>query len=294
MKAKLGWLACSLLASGLGCSKEKSPAEAFVEGYCAEIAKCCSQANLSIDDESCRAEWAALALAGAYSAQAGGACLAEVRAQASAGKFCQSLSQSFPAACATVYGGGSKQQPGGSCRFDSDCAASSEGDVICASANIGGNFVNKCQVLVTGKAGDTPCTATRDGDTFVPYADPNASEVPAKSFVCNLADSLQCRLGTCAALVAIGAQCNVSSDCVRGAYCASGQCASRVAAGDSCAGGDTMECVDGQFCESSAKRCTAKVANGGKCTIPSNCQSNYCLNNSCAEDFTGLASYCGK
>ncbi len=294
MKANLGWLACGLLASGLGCSKEKSPEEAFVEGYCAEIAKCCSQASLSADDAACRAEWSVLAQAGSYSAQAGGACLAEVRGQASAGKFCQSLSQSFPVACIAVYGGGSgKQQPGGNCRFDSDCAASSEGDVTCARANVGGAFVNKCQVLVTGKAGDSPCTATRNGTVLEPYVDSSAIEVPAKGYVCNLADNLQCRLGTCAAPFAMGASCAVAADCVRGAYCASGKCAARVAAGESCVGGDTMECVDGQFCESSSKRCTAKVANGGKCTIPSNCQSNYCLNGTCAEDYTGLATYCG-
>jgi hypothetical protein len=293
MKAKL--VVCCVLVSGLGCSKDKNAAETFVDNYCAEVTKCCAGANLLADGKACRNQWALYALAGPYDAKAGGACLSEVRSQVSAGTFCKSLGRSFPATCAAVYGGGGSggKQPGDACRYDSDCATSSEGDVVCASANIAGTFVSRCQVRIRGTAGSRPCAGTQEAGGFVNYSDPNAYEVPAKAYVCNLADGIQCWYGNCVALVAVGGPCDLSNACVRSAYCHSGTCTTRIAAGSTCTGGDSAECADGNFCDSSSKQCTGKVANGGRCTDSAMCQSAYCLNNSCAEDQSGLSSACG-
>ena len=295
MKAKLGWLVCVALASSLGCGEEKSAEEAFVDSYCAEVSRCCAQAYLPTDGRGCREVWALAALGGTYSPQSGDACLAEVRSQAGAGTFCKNVSEGTPSACDVVYGASSgMKQPGESCALDSDCAGSSDGDVICASANIQGSFVSKCQVLVAGKSGDSPCAGTQDGSDFEPYSDPNAFEMPSQAYVCNFADGVQCRLGTCAALVAMGGACNISPDCVRDAYCKSNACTARVATGSTCTGSDTAECIDGNYCSSGSKLCTGKVANGGACSGSTMCQSGYCLNTVCAEDYSGLTFICGS
>jgi hypothetical protein len=287
---------CSVLASGPGCGSDKSESEAFADSYCAEVTKCCAQASLRADGKACGETLAFAARGDSYSPQAGKACLAEVKSQASAGTFCKNLNQSSASACDSVYGAGSgSKQLGEDCNIDGDCAKSSDGDVTCASAYVNSTFIRKCQVLVPGKVGSTPCVGTRDGNDYLPYSDSNATDVATRGYVCNLADGVQCRLGTCAALVAVGGSCDLPSDCVRSAFCNSSTrlCAARVAVGSTCAGSSTSECVEGYYCQDTSKQCTAKVANGGSCSNSSVCQSDYCLNDFCAEDYTGLSSICG-
>jgi hypothetical protein len=296
MKAKLGLVVCLALASAQACGG-KSDSEKFAESYCAEVAKCCGLASLPTDGKACRELFVLAGMGGSYNSQAGNACLAEVKSQASAGTFCTSLDSSAASACDSVYGSSSgSKKPGETCDFDSDCATSSDGKVVCASVYVNSNFISKCQVQVPGKAGDTPCVGTQDGNVFRSYSDSNATDVASRGYVCNLADGIQCRLGTCAALVAAGGTCGLSSDCVRSAFCnfSTDLCATRVAAGGTCTGSDSSECVDGYYCTSSSKQCTAKVANGGSCTTSSMCQSDYCLNSVCADDNSGLSLICGS
>jgi hypothetical protein len=298
MKATCGVVVWLALAGSQGCGGgSKNPADEFADIYCTEVAPCCARAVLPTDGQTCHQRLASLAQGNLYNAQAGRACLADVRAQASAGTLCAALVQSsLPPACASVYGTTSSgKQPGESCSAASNCAASSEGEVACVSLPSSQDLA-KCQVRVAGKAGDTPCVGTRDGADIIPYLDNDATEIPARAFVCNIADGLRCRFGTCTKMVAADGHCSLSWDCVPSAFCdpSTSTCKPRVASGGKCVTSDPVECMDGYYCGASAGQCTAKVANGGSCNASSMCGSGYCLNQVCAEDWTGLEPLCGR
>jgi hypothetical protein len=296
------WLVLPLLAAGWACGK--SDTENFADSYCAEVAKCCGQAGLPADGQTCR-QWMAFAAAGgSYNAAAGDACLAEMRAEVGAGTFCTDFgspsSSSSPSACDSVYGSPSgNRQPGETCDFDSDCAPSSEGKVACASLYVNGAFIDKCQVQMPGQAGDTPCVGTRDGIVTTYNPPSGVTDVVPRGYICNVADGITCASGTCTALAAAGATCTFSSDCVRTAFCDYHQdtCVPRIAAGAACTGSDSSECVDGYYCPTTtAQQCIAKLANGTACTTSDMCQSDYCSNGTCQNgglDTFGLSLLCG-
>jgi hypothetical protein len=292
MKELLGLPFVLLAFSSLGCGK--SPAEQFADSYCAEIAKCCGEAGLPADGKMCH-EWMTFAtMGGSYNGSAGDACLAEMRAQVSAGIFCSSLSDSQ--ACDQVFESGSSgnKKPGESCDFDSDCALSNEGEVVCASAYVNDAFIDKCQIQIPGKAGDTPCIGTQDGDWFMSAN--NDTDVAPRGYVCDVKDGVRCEEGVCTAMAAIGERCSFSSDCVRTAYCdyAQSQCVARIPEGGTCSGGSSDECLEDFYC-SSSEQCTAKLPNGAACTSNSSCQSGSCSNGACdgGGDF-GLMLLCGS
>jgi hypothetical protein len=273
----------SILALSAACGKSDS--ENFVDTYCSEVGKCCGQAGLPSDGKTCR-QWMALGAAGgSYSSSAGDACLAEMRAQVSAGTFCTGQSTSTPSACDSVYGTGSKgtKKPGETCDFDSDCAPSSDGAVRCADLYTGDTWINKCQVRMAGKAGDSPCVGTQEGDAFLGYQASGATDIVARGYVCDTANDVSCEDGTCAALAALGASCLISTDCVRSAYCSypGDVCTTKVDVGGACTGIAGSECVDSAYCDTSAKKCVSKLANGGDCTSSTVCQSGYCSNGTC-------------
>jgi hypothetical protein len=268
---------CALVVLALGCGKSDS--EKFADAYCAEFAKCCVQAGFSGDGKICRLLFSG---GGSYDAKAGDACLAEMKAEVSAGTFCTSASSSSSSSCNSVYGsaGSGKKKPGDPCNLDSDCAASSEGKVVCANLYANGAFIDKCQVQIPGKVGDTPCVGTQDGDNLrsdnKPVVEP--TDILASGYTCNVADGIQCSAGTCVALLALGGTCTSASDCVQSAFCdfLYQKCAPRVVAGAPCGTSSDTECVDGYYCDSTAKRCTAKLANSATCTTSNACQSGYC------------------
>jgi hypothetical protein len=287
-----------LVVTAYGCSGSggKSAADEFADRYCAEVSNCCARAMLPTDGQPCH-DWLVLyAQGGAYNAEAGKACLAEVASQAGAGTLCKSLGQSTPpSACESVYVSGTgDKQPGDSCRVTGDCATSNEGEVSCAAITLNGSRIAKCQVQVSGKAGDQPCVGTQEGDDFVPYFDTDAIDVPARAYVCKVAEGDRCRFGTCTTMVAVGGDCGLTSDCVPNAFCNldTKKCTARVAADAKCTGKDTSECVDGYFCSSSTKQCTAKLANGASCSTPVMCKSDYCLNTVCDDNNRGLQDLC--
>ena len=292
-------LIMALLTVAAGCGKSDS--EKFADSYCAEVAKCCGKASMPSDGKACH-QWMAFASAGgSYNSSAGNACLADMNAQVSAGTFCTNLvASSTPSACDSVFGspGGSKQ-PGETCDFDSDCAPSSEGKVVCASLYVNSAFIDKCQVQIPGKAGDTPCVGTQDGNLTTYYQASDATDVVPRGYLCSIADGVQCKLGTCTALAAVGATCSYSSDCVRTAFCdyAKDQCVARVAAGATCTGSDSSECVAGYYCPTNPPRqCTAQVGIGAQCGSSTECQSGNCSNSTCQSgglDTFGLSLLCG-
>jgi hypothetical protein len=118
-----------LLAAACG----KSDAENFADSYCAEVAKCCTQAGLSSNGQMCHM----LFSGGSYNATAGQACLNDMKAKVAAGTFCSDNETST--ACNQVYstGASGNKKPGDTCEQNSDCASSAKGKVTCASLYTG-------------------------------------------------------------------------------------------------------------------------------------------------------------
>ena len=278
MKSRRTWLACLVLA-GAGCDSGKSDVQKFADAYCAEVAKCCVQAGMSGNGQLCHFAFTA---GGSYNAAAGEACLAEVRAEVAAGTFCTSDRAATSACDNVVTSPGGGKQPGETCDVSSDCAKSSEGEATCTQTYNGTDWVGSCQVQIPGKAGDSPCIGTQDGDVLS-YVGSGSSDVIPRGYVCNTADGLKCSSGTCVALAAVGATCSYSSDCVRTAYCdGTDHCVARVAAGATCTGSDLSECAAGTYCPTTSPRqCGAKLEIGATCGSNDMCVSANCEGSTC-------------
>jgi hypothetical protein len=278
MKTKLTLVIALPILSLLACGG-KSDAEKFADEFCGEISKCCAEKGLPSDGKTCRM---LMGMSPGYNASAGEACLAEVRAQVSAGNFCQSTS-SPQSSCSSVYSASSgDKKPGEACTNDADCAKSDEGQVVCKGTSVNGQSVEKCQIRITGKAGEA-CVGTQDGDMF--YGSGTGDEIPSRVTVCNIADGLRCDGSACVALTAVGGSCFSSNDCVRSAYCDSsqGKCATRIAIDGACAGRSYNDCVAGGYCNSTSKRCTPQLANGATCSTGDMCLSGSCSGTVCAD-----------
>jgi hypothetical protein len=293
MKSSLGLLWSLSIALSSGCSK--SDFEEFADSYCAEVAKCCSQATLPGDGEVCHELMDLLAVGQSYNSQTGDACLAEVRSQVSADTFCTGLSLSLSTTCDAVFGSYNKK-PGEGCTLPSDCAPSSSGQVTCASLNVGDNVISKCVVQIPGNAGDTPCIGTQEGSVFLSYVPSIPTDVLSQGYICNIADGMTCRDGTCVAPAPVGENCLFSTDCVRTAYCNDPQylCTPKINAGGDCTGIADLECVDSAYCDTDTLQCRAKLANGATCTSLDVCQSGYCSSGKCQDSSSSLSSICGS
>ena len=268
-----------LVATCAACNS-KSDAEKFVDDFCVEVIKCCTQVGLGSADWMCHKRMTMASAGGTYNASEGNACLAEVRAQQSAGVFCsgQKTTPSCDAVYTTVKKG--TTQPGEPCNADSDCAPSSDGDVGCASLYLDSTLVQKCQVRVQGKAGDSPCVGTKSGSAFSGRQPSGATDIAPRAFACDHADNLKCKDEACVALSEIGSSCKTSDDCVANAYCndSTGLCATLVAVGGACT---DSECAAGAYCDSNTGTCVAKVAGGKACATSDECLSDNCASGVC-------------
>lgn len=275
-----------LCAPGCGKSNAASIADAqeFVDAYCAEVVKCCNQHGLSTSGQSCKS----LMSRGTYNATAGKACLAEIDAQVASGTFCDGPGPAYNpnSPCHLVtQGPRGNVPPGGCCNKDMDCAASAEGEVICAQTVLNAVEVRKCQVQIAGKNGDTPCVGMRDRSGYVtPMGD--LTELPARGYVCDTADGLQCANGACIALTPLGGTCRFADECVPAAYCDYSQyrCAAQSALGATCPGMYDGECVAGAYCDPTTNRCTPQLPIGSTC-INDECLAGVCGNNICEPVF---------
>jgi hypothetical protein len=277
MKSWLGLLLALAVSFAAGCGKSDS--EKFADSYCAEVAKCCVAAGMSTNGQLCHLLFAG----GSYNPSAGQACLAEIKAQAAAGAKCTLDAVSSVCDAVVSSGGSGNKKPGENCQSDNDCATSSEGKVVCASAYDGSAWINKCQVQIAGKAGDTPCLGTQDGNVFSSSGSGTTTDVAASGIVCDTANGVECTSGACVALAGVGQSCSYASDCVRSAYCdASYHCLTRVAAAAACTGASADECVLGYYCpDSSPRQCTAQLALGASCSSDAMCKSGNCVDTTC-------------
>ena len=291
-----------LLAVPLACSSSSGGGKQdFVARYCAEFAPCCAKAGRPSDGAQCRAFLGAFA-SGSYDASAGDACIAEVHAQASSPTFCDNGGPSGPS-CKKVFkdpgGTGGSSAPGTPCTMDSECASSPEGKVRCASVYTAGKTIKKCQVQLPGKAGDSPCVGTIDGNVTSFGSSSSATDVAPRGYLCDLAAGVYCdeTSGACNALAPIGGDCSGSftSGCVREAYCdgTTRKCTARKPTGASC---DSFggQCVAGDTCDSTTKTCVTLLVDGAACNDGQTCASGSCVNGKCGHSSDlGLAFLCG-
>ncbi len=194
-------------------------------------------------------------------------------------------------------------QPGGSCKFDSDCAPAAGGGASCLGGGFaadGGFGGEQCIQTTTGTSGQGPCIGTINGSaTETSWS--GTSAPPAHAYVCNVASGLTCNSTTqqCSPQVGTGQPCSQDNDCVAADYCdfsgSSGStCAPRLADGSSCAMSFSA-CMTTSYCNSTTQTCQPALPNGAACGSGNStpCQSGICVNNKCgASSSAGLALFC--
>ncbi len=282
--------------SGSGGSGGSADVDQFVSSYCAEFSSCCAAAGLPSDGAQCRALYGAFAPRGSYDSAKGAACLDEIRALPDK---CEATSMS-PPSCENVFAqtAGTKA-PGETCDTDSDCAPSAMGEVQCASDFVDGATIQQCQVQIPGKAGDSPCIATKSGNVTSFFG--TMDGIPESGYVCNTADGLACDGQTleCTLIPKVGEPCGsgFGGDCEAGAHCdfASDTCKAALGVGEACM--SDQDCGTSGYCDPVGKRCVARAEEGAACTKSVECESNQCTNQKCEAsglDNLGLAFVCGS
>jgi hypothetical protein len=191
----------------VACSSDKSSSNAFIEEYCSLLRPCCQPSTTGGEPGSGCVTFYSLFGAGTYDAASSDACLAEIRAHQSEMTFCSNvpaLAPSCDKALASKSSGGTKA-PGETCSSSRDCAPSSEGKVSCAFGATGDMSI--CQLVIDGKAGDSPCIGTKSGGVTNTSG---SGPTPARGFTCNLANDVWCnaKSGACEATRNIGDACS--------------------------------------------------------------------------------------
>ena len=87
------------------------------------------------------------------------------------------------------------------------CAPSPEGKVTCFTQfDSKGGETKVCQLQIVGKAGDTPCIGTKDGEVTSYSTDSGTNAAPpSRGYICNVASGLSCD-GTAKQCVVIPAE----------------------------------------------------------------------------------------
>ncbi len=286
------------LALVLGCSSNSSNGsvagdrDSFIAQLCQQYMPCCAKAGKPADGAQCRAFYGAFAASNNYDPAAGSACLSEVKAAAASPTFCDNAtSTNVSPSCGKVFpasGGGSKK-PGETCAQDNECASSTEGPVECRSLFKDGATIKKCQVQIAGKAGDTPCLGTVDGN-ITSYNSSGDTDILPRGYLCNVKDGLRCDSTTdkCVAIAKVGEPCEGfgSNLCTDDAFCDTTQkkCVARKAVGEMCT---SDQCVEGAYCNTTTRLCTASLAVGAACKSSSECITRSCVNGACAKSGSG-------
>lgn len=272
-------------------------ASEFSASYCELYRPCCASAGLKADDNQCKLFLSLGAAQGTYKRAQGEKCLAAMRSLSKNPAFCKDSTAA--GACDNVFEGKvGSAKPGDSCKSSSDCAPSAEGKVDCASKFVGRGDMRKCQIQVSGKAGDGPCVFTKDGQSQK-YPIDGPSDILAKGFYCDVSSGVYCdSKGTaCKQIPAVGAACDANAfeyGCVTTGYCDRTKkiCVERKAVGTACASASFFgdECAVGAACDTmGSKTCKALKADGAACTQGEECVSGTCLDKSCdSEGFDDL------
>jgi hypothetical protein len=302
----LSGLACISAAactSGGGSAGTTATASGFGQQYCSLIQPCCAAAGLPTGETLCNAFAQAAAEKSTYDPVSGQACITGMQQESGSASFCTTLGNDIPA-CSHVFGASSGTvQPGQPCTGDSQCAPAPGGGATCFSADAlvdggGTTQTQTCIQTTPGKAGDSPCIGTVEGDVTV-YTWSGQGAPPTQGVTCAMADGLRCSGSTqqCTPLANPGDPCTTTTDCVTSAYCAisgsGGTCTARLADGSDCVSAPSG-CQTTSYCDPSSHTCMAYVAPGSACTTDQQCQYG-CVNQTCAHGTNnfGLALLCG-
>ena len=301
-------IACSGSTTAGSSSGSASDSSAFVTQFCDLAAPCCSKISKSTDPSSCRTVYGALLTSYTYNAAKGSECLSAMQAHRNDADFCSTLTgESSSCDDAFTKQSTGSAAPGTACSDDSDCAPSTEGKVDCAYFYTSqGSQTRTCQVQIDGKAGDGPCSGTRDGNSTTSTStsgsdDAGATSAPPRTFICDVANGVFCDGGkTCAALAPLGSPCSGSygEGCVKGSFCdgTSKTCKSPGAVGSDCDSfsGNNV-CMTGASCDQTTKKCAATLADGAACMKDTECTSRSCVNAKCeAGKSSDLQFVCGN
>jgi hypothetical protein len=308
--------ACSMSrgsATGLdGGSGAVSSAAEYAAALCQLLTPCCAVAEQSSDVTRCRSALdisaydAALVSQLRFDADNARQCLTQL---SGASNLCVDPDLVFEsiAACGHVYSGGKTAQPsdagvgslqpGDVCTRDADCAPANDGVARCVARSNGSDFTFQCQVQVTGKLGDGPCSATADATTHVVAAESaglDAGIPAARTIVCDYTSGAACDFTThrCVALGAIGQACVTDLQCVDAAYCecaggspcspGSATCTARRAPSASCTPPSAYhECLKTGYCDPHSSTCRVQLEVGQSCKESSACLSRLCAGNVC-------------
>jgi len=213
---------------------------AFIASQCDALMPCCAEASLPTDGAACRTLFGETFATGDYAFDDAAAAECSAWLDGLSGTEACGDTIYAPEACGDVFVPQGDSQPGERCDTPGDCAASSEGGVLC----FGGSGAQKtCQLVVEGTEGSAPCAWSVRGSTSTTSSNFDEPRV----YSCDVADGLYCDETTCVPVIAAGNPCSESKECALGTYCASdGLCTSQVPGGSSCESSDA--CLEGS-CE---------------------------------------------
>lgn len=227
-------------------------APGFAQLQCTELADCCAQQSLTLDDASCETQvtgilqmiYAMYAKTTTYDSVAAAECLQAWPTVTSCGQRKPGVEP--PEVCQRVFVGHAK--PGGPCNVVDDCQKPAGGSVTCRFASMAEDEApsGTCVVQQHAKLGED-CQTSCSG--FGCAVDPEPTSPGYASGLCFQEDGLYCD-GThhCVSVVPTGAACTYSDVCAGGGYCADGQCHALLAEGEACRNNETCRtgaCVDG-------------------------------------------------
>ncbi len=284
------WVAACSSSSGSGSA---SSASGFGQEFCQLLAPCCADAGLSTNGTVCQAFVGEAMSMGTYDASAGQACISALQGASKSSTFCTDFGGNLPQ-CNDVFGpAGGGAGPGKPCNTSSDCAKASGGSAVCYSVTNfvdgGTNSTSTCVQTQAGKAGQSPCVGTVQGDTTTFALTPGPP--PEMGYTCDVADGVYCDSNTqkCIALVATNQACTGTAQCVTSDYCGfvSGStrqtCQPRAPIGASCPFSSTGNpCVANAYCDTNTNTCQQQIGNGASCSTSQQCASGNCNNGKCS------------
>jgi len=264
----------------------------FAAMYCDLFAPCCNDLGVPPGGDGCRSIIGNTASLVGKTAELGAACIADLEAVFARAGYCNYY-LSGVASCNAVLGQGhpvasATAPPGGACQDASGCAPSVRGQTSCNFDATVSPAVLRCQELIRGARGDSPCAGTVIDD----QGNYSAPGFIASGYLCAMSDGLYCSAatGACEPLRQPGASC--ADNLFACDFCdAAGTCAARAALGGACMVGG---CVAGAFCDSTSK-CALKLPMGAPCDLPPDCLSGNCPQTTCQPAWSAsqLGFLCG-
>ena len=294
LAAGISLLACSGRAPNV---VDLAAARQFVTAYCNLFLPCCRDEGLPASVNECLRYHDAVASALPFDAAIGESCLAKARNAAKESTFCTSpplCDDAFMLPNGTV-------PPGQPCMLGNQCAAPPGGQAICNLDTNTCTELTPGKLGQQPCAGTVDSFTTYFND--LPGGPLHGGPLHAflcqisDGLYCD-SYTLQCT-----AIATTGQPCGgfPFSMCVAGDYCfppldnsggpgAPGSCAPLLANGAPCA--STPECLPLLYCDPTSMTCNPQVAYGSACTVDAQCLTGVCTNGSCGPNFF-LSLVCG-